>query len=207
MQDSYKTVGKSGSGSIEEKKSRFLAEIRCVHSEEEAASFLEEMRKKYWDASHHCSAFLLAEGGTVHFSDDGEPCGTAGRPILDILTGAELFDAAVVVTRYFGGTLLGTGGLTRAYGSAARAALEDCTVIQKQRGIHLLLKTDYTMPGRLKRMESEKRFVIGSVDYTDSVCLDILVPAGTAEDLKQELLNETGGKIIIETGAPCWFTL
>ena len=122
MQNSYKTVEKAGTGEIEEKKSRFLAEIRSVHSEEEAAAFLEEIRKKYWNASHHCLAYRLAEGGIMRSSDDGEPGGTAGRPILDVLTGADLYDTAAIVTRYFGGTLLGTGGLTRAYGSAARAA-------------------------------------------------------------------------------------
>jgi len=207
MQNSYKTVEKAGTGEIEEKKSRFLAEIRSVHSEEEAAAFLEEIRKKYWNASHHCLAYRLAEGGIMRSSDDGEPGGTAGRPILDVLTGADLYDTAAIVTRYFGGTLLGTGGLTRAYGSAARAALESCTVIVKQRGIHLLVKTDYTVLGWLKRLESDRHLVISGADYAETVYLDILVTAEEAERFKQELLNETGGKARIETGEPCWFVM
>ena len=111
----YTTVYTGGTGEITEKKSRFIATIRPVESEEQAVAFIEEMKKKYWNASHNCSAFIVGERGELtRCSDDGEPGGTAGRPMLDTLAGAGLCNVCAVVTRYFGGTLLGTGGLVRA---------------------------------------------------------------------------------------------
>ena len=110
MSEQYKTVHGEGSGEIEEKKSRFIATLRHVETPEEAAAFYEEMRKKYWDARHNCTACIIGRQGEYrHSSDDGEPSGTAGRPMLEVLSGAGLNDTAAVVTRYFGGTLLGTG--------------------------------------------------------------------------------------------------
>ena len=129
----YKILLKGGEGEIVEKKSRFIATLFPVHSEEEAAAFIESMKKKYWDARHNCSAFVLGERAQVtRCSDDGEPSGTAGKPMLEVLLGAEVRNAAVVVTRYFGGTLLGTGGLVRAYTQAVQAGLENCTVAEMQ---------------------------------------------------------------------------
>ncbi len=119
--DGRKILYKGGEGEIVEKKSRFIATLRPIASEEEAAQFLAEIRKKYWDARHHCSAFVLGERGDLtRCSDDGEPSGTAGRPMLDVLTGEGLTGCMAVVTRYFGGTLLDTGGQVRAYGGAVR---------------------------------------------------------------------------------------
>lgn len=116
MTEQYKTVYEGGEGEIVEKKSRFIATVRPVETEEEALAFIEEMKKKYWDARHNCSAYVLGERQELmQCSDDGEPSQTAGKPMMDVLTGAGLTNVAVVVTRYFGGTLLGTGGLVRAY--------------------------------------------------------------------------------------------
>ena len=110
MSEGYKIVYEGGSGEIEEKKSRFIATVRPVGSEEEVTAFLAEMKKKYWDARHNCFAYVIGEKNElVRCSDDGEPSGTAGRPMLDVLLKEELHNVAVVVTRYFGGTLLGTG--------------------------------------------------------------------------------------------------
>ena len=121
MEEYSKIVYMGGQGEIVEKKSRFLADVESVGSEEDVAVFLEKIRKKYWDARHHCSAYVLGERNEIsRCSDDGEPSGTAGRPILDVLTSSGVRNACVVVTRYFGGVLLGTGGLVRAYGRAAR---------------------------------------------------------------------------------------
>ena len=111
----YRTEYQGGKGEIVEKKSRFIAEVFLVHSEEEAMQYLEQIRKKYWDARHHCWAYVIGEERvTERCSDDGEPSGTAGKPILEVIRGAGLHNIFVVVTRYFGGTLLGTGGLVRA---------------------------------------------------------------------------------------------
>ncbi len=119
----YKTIYENGEGEVIEKKSRFIAIAAPVQSEEEATAFVESIRKKYWDARHHCYAYILGEKKEIRrMSDDGEPTGTAGKPILDLIEGGDLTNTIIVVTRYFGGTLLGTGGLARAYSSAARAA-------------------------------------------------------------------------------------
>ena len=121
MVDSYKILYKGGSGELVEKKSRFIADLCPVSSEEEALDFIEEIRKKYWDARHHCFAYIIGDRGqTARCSDDGEPSQTAGKPMMDVLAGAELHDVCAVVTRYFGGTLLGTGGLVRAYSGAVK---------------------------------------------------------------------------------------
>ena len=136
MDNAYKTIAKNGDAVIEVKRSKFIGAIRAVSSVQEADEFLAAERKKYHDAKHHCSAYVLrgTDGApdTVHSSDDGEPSGTAGKPMLEVLNGAGLKDVVIVVTRYFGGTLLGTGGLVRAYTDAAKAAVEDAGVAQMQ---------------------------------------------------------------------------
>ena len=135
MTESYRIVYTGGSGEIVEKKSRFIADIRPVSTEEEALAFIEEIRKKYWDARHHCYAYILGERGQYsRCSDDGEPSQTAGRPMLDVLAGEELTDVCAVVTRYFGGTLLGTGGLVRAYSGAVKEGISHCVLMEKSMG-------------------------------------------------------------------------
>ena len=145
----YKILYEGGSGEIIEKKSRFIATLRPVESEEEAYAFIEEMRKKYWDATHNCSAFVVGERGELaRCSDDGEPSQTAGRPMLDVLLGEEIRNVCAVVTRYFGGTLLGTGGLVRAYSGAVKEGLAHCTVVTKRLAKELAVTTDYSGVGR-----------------------------------------------------------
>lgn len=141
----YHTVYTEGTGEIVEKKSRFIAEVFPVSNEEEAFAHLEEIRKKHWDARHHCWAYVIGRNPAAErMSDDGEPAGTAGKPILEVLRGKKLTDVFVVVTRYFGGTLLGTGGLVRAYTSAAAEALAHTVIITKIHGFKLKIITDYT---------------------------------------------------------------
>ena len=130
-----KIIYSGGCGEITEKKSRFIATVKPVHSEEEAALFFSEMKKKYWDAKHNCTAFVIGSSpGITRCSDDGEPAGTAGRSMLDVLTADGIEDAAVVVTRYFGGVLLGTGGLVRAYQAAVKAGLNACRILERTDG-------------------------------------------------------------------------
>ena len=136
--DQYSTVCGCGTGEITEKKSRFIADVFPVASEEEAASHIEKIRKQYWDARHHCWAYVIGRNpGTERMSDDGEPAGTAGKPILEVIKGRRLTDVLVVVTRYFGGTLLGTGGLVRAYTSAAAEGLSRAGIMRKIKGVRL----------------------------------------------------------------------
>ena len=131
--EQYKTVLEGGTGEIIEKKSRFIATVRPVRNEEEALAFLEEMRKQYWDARHNCYAYSVGRNREyTRCSDDGEPSGTAGRPMLDVILGEDIYNVAVVVTRYFGGVLLGTGGLVRAYSKAVQKGLSESLLIEKK---------------------------------------------------------------------------
>ena len=137
MLEKYKVVYKGGQDEIIEKKSRFIATVAPVESEEEALAFIEAMKKKYWDARHNCFAYVIGERGQLaRCSDDGEPGGTAGKPMLDVLLGEEVRNVVVVVTRYFGGTLLGTGGLVRAYSSSTQAGLHASVIITRIRGLN-----------------------------------------------------------------------
>ena len=176
MTEQYKTVYEGGEGELVEKKSRFIATVRPVKTEEEANQFVEEMRKKYWDARHNCWAFILGERQEFkRCSDDGEPSQTAGKPMMDVLTGAGLTDVAVVVTRYFGGTLLGTGGLVRAYSGAVQEGLKNSTVITKYLGVKLSVTTDYNGVGKLQYLFGQKEIPILSAEYTDKVVFTVLV--------------------------------
>lgn len=195
----YKVLKKGGSGEITEKKSRFIATLSPVESEEEAAAFVESVRKKYWDARHNCSAFVLGERAQItRCSDDGEPSGTAGKPMLEVLLGAELRNAAVVVTRYFGGTLLGTGGLVRAYTQAVQAGLEECTIVTMRYGTRLRLMTDYNGIGKIQYILGQRGLDIGESEYTDNVSIQLFVPQEECSALCKELTEATAGRVKIE---------
>lgn len=157
--EQYKTVLEGGTGEIIEKKSRFIATVRPVRNEEEALAFLEEMRKQYWDARHNCYAYSVGRNREyTRCSDDGEPSGTAGRPMLDVILGEDIYNIAVVVTRYFGGVLLGTGGLVRAYSKAVQEGLSESLLIEKKKGISLKVTTDYTGIGKSSILPENARF-------------------------------------------------
>lgn len=198
MLETYKMVYEGGEGEILEKKSRFIATVRPVESEEEALSFIEKMRKKYWNATHNCFAYVIGERREImRFSDDGEPGGTAGKPILDVLLREELYNTAVVVTRYFGGTLLGTGGLVRAYSKAAQEGLVKSRVITKNHGVLIEIGTDYNGVGKLQYFFGQSNVPIMDSQYTESVKMQILVPAGEKEQIKKSVTEATSGRASI----------
>lgn len=142
--EDFVLLTKGGEAELVEKKSRFIATVRPVESEEEAAAFIEEMKKKYYDARHNCSAYVLgSKAQLTRSSDDGEPSGTAGRPMLEVLLGSGIRNVAAVVTRYFGGTLLGTGGLVRAYSGVLKEALEKCETARQHFGVRFKIRADY----------------------------------------------------------------
>ena len=175
--ESYHTIYRGGSGEITEKKSRFIADVFPVSSEEEAMLYLEETRKKYWDARHHCWAYVVGRTPCMErMSDDGEPAGTAGKPILEVIRGNHLTDVFVVVTRYFGGTLLGTGGLVRAYTEAAAEGLRQSSIIEKIHGSRLRISTDYTLLGKIQYMIGQRGLHLADSIYTEKVDLEVLVP-------------------------------
>lgn len=198
MRKSVKTVYVGGVGEIIEKKSRFIATVRPVVSEEEAAAFIAEIKKQYWDARHNCSAFIIGNNQEIsRCSDDGEPPQTAGRPMLDVLLGEELHNTAVVVTRYFGGVLLGTGGLVRAYQRAVQEGLKNSTIIDKRPGRKLRAEIDYTLLGKLQYLIAQNEIALMDTIYTDRVGILCMVPAEKQTDTEQKIVEATGGKACI----------
>lgn len=204
--DSYRVLLEGGQGEYEEKKSRFIATVRKCESEEEAAAFIEEMKKKYWDARHNCSAFVLGSRGELtRCSDDGEPSGTAGRPMLEVLQGEGIRNIAVVVTRYFGGVLLGTGGLVRAYTQAVKEGLKNCTVGRMRYGHEIRVTTDYNGIGKILYLLGNAGIEPVSSEYTDKVTLRLIFPAEDAEKLRKEMVEATSGKAEIEKLSELYF--
>ncbi len=205
MLPEYKTVYRGGEGEITEKKSRFIANVVPVSSEEEAEEFIESMKKKYWDARHNCYAYIIGERGEIkRFSDDGEPGGTAGKPILEVLSGEGVTNAAIVVTRYFGGTLLGTGGLVRAYGAAAKAGLSASAVINKIPGMRLSITTDYTGLGKIQYLLGQRGITVLDTVYTDKVEMEALVSLKEGAAVKAEITEGTNGQAVLQEGEPCY---
>lgn len=202
----YKTVYQGGEGEITEKKSRFIATVRPVKTEEEALAFLEEMKKKYWDARHNCYVYSIGKNREyTRCSDDGEPSGTAGRPMLDVILGEDIYDVAVVVTRYFGGVLLGTGGLVRAYSKAVQEGLGNSTVIEKKYGYSLSVTTDYTGIGKLQYIAGERGLPILDSEYTDKVVLHLMVPSEEREAVEKEITEGLNGRVKIQKEKELYF--
>ncbi len=203
-----KIVYTGGCGEIVEKKSRFIATLKPVHSEEEAALFFSEMKKKYWDARHNCTAFVIGEApGIARCSDDGEPAGTAGRPMLEVLTGEGLTDVAVNVTRYFGGVLLGTGGLVRAYQGAVKAGLEACRILELVDGFPCMIRTDYNDYGKISYLLAQEGYKLTDTVFETDVCLKLCVPAEKKEDLLKKITDATGARAVPEFGDKLKFGL
>lgn len=208
MKKSYKILYQAGEGEIVEKKSRFIATIRPVESEEEALSFIAEMRKKYWDATHNCTAFVIGENHEqMRCNDDGEPSQTAGRPMLDVLLGEDVHNCCAVVTRYFGGTLLGTGGLVRAYSAAVKEGLKNCRILEKQLGRKLTVETDYTGLGKIQYILGEEKIAVLDSQYAEKVSLTLLVPVDQLDPLMEKLTEGTNGRCVMEPGDEVWYGL
>ena len=195
----HKTLFQSGSGVYEEKKSRFIGEAHRISSEEEALRILEETRKRYYDARHHCYAYVLGiREDTVKCSDDGEPQKTAGVPILNVIRGAGLSDVLVVVTRYFGGTLLGTGGLQRAYTKAASAAVEDGGVLKKSPAIRYGISASYTDFGKIRYYLNEAGLAVSDEVYSDGVACGVSVPFEKEGGFLKKITDITAGRAKLE---------
>nr|WP_308656800.1 YigZ family protein [uncultured Agathobacter sp.] len=199
--DGHLYVYKGGQGEIIEKKSRFIATVKPVKSEEEAVSFINEIKKKYWDARHNCSAFVIGKRQELtRCSDDGEPAGTAGRPMLDVLLKEDIHDAAVVVTRYFGGVLLGTGGLVRAYQQATKEGLLASDIIEKQDGSILLIRTDYTGIGKLQYLFAREKITVIDTEYAADVLVKAVIPEADKGRIEKTITEQTNGTAKQEWG-------
>lgn len=190
--DSYLTVARAAAAEVEIKRSRFLGTATRVESEEAAREVVTAARREHWDARHHCSAFVLGARSEVQrSSDDGEPSGTAGAPILDVVVGHALSDVVVVVTRWFGGVLLGTGGLVRAYSEAAAAALAAAGVQRRALVAEYAVELDHGQAGRVESDLRARGIEILGVDYAAAVTLRLGVPAARGAELPALLSSLT----------------
>lgn len=202
----HKAVFEAGRGEIVEKKSRFIAHVQAVDSVEEAQECIEAVKKKYWDARHNCSAFSVGEMNPLtRCSDDGEPGGTAGKPILEVIQGSGIRNIVIVVTRYFGGTLLGTGGLVRAYTEAAKAGIENAVIIEKIPATRMKLFTEYTDLGKIQYILAQNQVTVENTEYTDKVEIRALFPEKEKKALCRALTEGTGGRVHIEDGEDVYY--
>ncbi|MBO4608926.1 MAG: YigZ family protein [Lachnospiraceae bacterium] len=198
--DTYNIIKKDGNSEIVVTKSKFIGFLGSVSTVEEAEGIVNKIRKKYNDARHNCYAYIVMDGDNIikKASDDGEPSGTAGRPMLAVMEGAELVNAVCVVTRYFGGVLLGTGGLVRAYTDAAAQALEDSEISPIRRGRYVKITIDYPDESTLRRHLENEGFEITDTAYSEKVSLTVLGPEEKAEPLSKRVTDMTGGKASCE---------
>lgn len=197
----YKTVNELGQAEIVEKKSRFIATVKPVSSEEEAQAFVAEIKKKYWDARHNVFAYQIGERNEIQRqSDDGEPSGTAGLPVLDVLRGEDIKNTVIVVTRYFGGILLGTGGLVRAYGKSAKEGLINAKIIEKILYKCVYITTDYNSSGKIQYETLQKEAIIQDTEYTDKVKFTVLCEIDDAEGFVKHITNISNGTAVIDEG-------
>lgn len=202
----YKILLTGGQGEIVEKKSRFIASLQPTTSEEEAAAFIEATKKKYWDARHNCTAMVIGKNAEItRCSDDGEPSGTAGRPMLEVLTGEGIRDAAVVVTRYFGGTLLGTGGLVRAYSQAVKEGLKNCEIGVLREGRKLKLVMSYNDYGKVEHLCRTEGQALEEVIYQENVSVALTVPLEAYDGRIRKLQDACAGRLGIEDLGACTF--
>ena len=202
----YKIIEYGGMGEIEEKKSRFIAHVAAVGTEEEALAFIEAKKKQFWDARHNCYAYVLGEQAqTMRFSDDGEPTGTAGRPILEVLVGSGIRNIIVVVTRYFGGTLLGTGGLVRAYTKAAQAGIAASVVRTMCCGFEMNIVTDYNGIGKVQYLLGTRGISTEDADYGEQVTVRVNIPYEDKDSVIKEITDATAGKAKITVSEPVYY--
>lgn len=199
MENQFKIVYKGGSGEIVEKKSRFIATVQPAASEEEALEFIEKMKKKYWDARHNCFAYVIGERNeTARCSDDGEPAQTAGKPMLDVLLGEGVHNVVVVVTRYFGGTLLGTGGLVRAYSKAVQEGLAGSTVVVRTKCREIVIISDYNALGKIQYIAGNMDIHCLDTQYTENVTATWLVQEELSGSFIKKVTEATNGQAKIE---------
>ena len=198
MSDSYKTVKIESFGEFTEKRSRFIGYCKPVKTEEDATAFINEIRAKHWDARHNVYAYSLREGNLRRYSDDGEPSGTAGMPVLDVITKNEVYDVCVVVTRYFGGILLGKGGLVRAYAQGAKLALEAGQVIKMQSCLLCLLGCSYNQYGKVSAAVIDAGALIDDTLYEADVVIKFHMPSELLPSLNKKLADITAGEVQAE---------
>jgi len=182
-------------------KSRFIAHIKRAETEVEAQEFIQSLKKKYWDATHNCSAYIIGEHDQIQkANDDGEPSGTAGVPILEVLKKKKLKDTVVVITRYFGGIKLGAGGLIRAYGKATSEGLDSAGIVERRLVQVIHVNIDYTFLGKVERELRDSEYIIKEIQYLDSVQLSVYVNEDLVQMFCDWMIEMTNGKCEIKKG-------
>lgn len=194
----YKTVEKEANDFFIEKKSKFIGYAKPVKTQEEAVEFISEIKSKHWDATHNVYAYVLRENNIQRYSDDGEPSGTAGVPVLDVMLKESLVDVCVVATRYFGGTLLGAGGLVRAYSHTSKIALEAAGIITMAQCSIMSAEVDYSFYDRLNILLSDFSAVILDTSFSDKVCVEFSVKENTVDLLNAKLIDVSNGKYALK---------
>lgn len=192
----YKTVEKEASDFFIEKKSKFIGYAKPVKNQEEAVDFISEIKSKHWDATHNVYAYVLRDNNIQRYSDDGEPSGTAGVPVLDVMLKESLVDVCVVATRYFGGTLLGAGGLVRAYSHTSKIALEAAGIITMAQCSVMSAEVDYSFYDRLNILLSDFSAVILNTSFSDKVFVEFSVKENIVDLLNAKLIDVSNGKYI-----------
>lgn len=207
MRKDYLTVSGEAAAEIEEKRSRFIATVKPVSSEQEAQDFISRLKTRYWDASHNVYAYYVCSDNILQkFSDDGEPSGTAGLPVLEAIKKTGVEDVAIVVTRYFGGILLGASGLVRAYGKSAALSIEAAGIVRRQLCIMTRVTTDYPLLGKLQAAIASKGYIIKDTAYTDSVAMDIYIPVDEFDHFTALVTEVSNGRAGISTGDRAYIT-
>ncbi len=191
----YRTIAKAATAEFVDRRSRFIGQIKPVTSEEEATAFIESVRKQYWDARHHVPAYILRTGDIRRFSDDGEPQGTAGMPVLDVLQKQNLTDCVIVVTRYFGGILLGGGGLVRAYSHTAALAAEAAGITEMRPALLQEIHCSYTQYGWLAALVEAGGGTVTDTQYTDAVTVQFLLDADKQSAFEKQLTERSAGSL------------
>lgn len=194
----YKTIRMQATGEYEEKKSVFIASIKRVNNEEEAKQFINDVRNKYKEARHNVYAYIIGSNkGIQRYSDDGEPQGTGGIPVLEVIKKSDITDTIIVVTRYFGGVLLGSAGLCRAYGKAASLAVKNGCVVEKVKGIELEIITDYDLLGKIQYTFNQKSWQIEAINYTDKVSISVICEIDKVIQIEAALFELAANRFLL----------
>lgn len=201
----YKTIAARCEARFVEKKSEFIGYLAPVINEEQAVDFINEIRAMHRKATHNCYAYILRENSTARHSDDGEPSGTAGVPIYEVLRKEELCDVVCVVTRYFGGIMLGAGGLVRAYTRGAKDAVDAATIKVMAMAARVEIEVDYSLYGRLPQIFSKFDTRPESEEFSDLVKITVFVREELADNLQEKLIDSCNGKISVQVSQKTWF--
>ncbi|MGX7124989.1 YigZ family protein [Enterococcus viikkiensis] len=206
MLQNYRTIKQDHYHEIEIKKSRFICSLKRIDSEEEAKNFIQQLKKEHWKANHNCSAFILGEHNEIQrSSDDGEPSGTAGVPMLEVLKKNDLINVCAVVTRYFGGTKLGAGGLIRAYSGAVAQAIADIGIVEGRLQQEVSIQLDYSNWGKLENFLTAQKIAVKDTQFTDQVVTTCMVDEPDVAAFEEQITDLLNGQAAFTLGEISYF--